>query len=384
MVGKESWPLIVVHYSYVFDATWNIGMLHSLMQQPAGFQERVVIGAIESNMHEDEVQLMPAGWSSNGFNVMRRSHGLGFRIVTLPYPVSVTEAREYHARNDSADPRPILALFSGSLSRGRQSNTGRQGQANRLRGLVVKAMQRQGGICTADACGICAVGQEAACEALVLHQNAERIWMLAANSVFCLEPPGDTLTRSHLYISVLSGCIPVIFDGGDGSDLYASSRPTYWPWRLVPEDMVPRHGHMRQAALASALNARAGLDYASFTVIVNSSEVLGFSNALDGDYMSFMTRLVAMPTDEPDKLASLQRGVDAAAPAFVYAPSRTRPVPSQHDAFSRFFSLVTSPLLLRDEPRHLDGSHRRRYAHRHGDFDHGPGSEHTRDFIEQA
>lgn len=374
----------MVQYSYVFDATWNIGMLHSLMQQPPEFQERVVIGAIESNMHEDEMQLMPAGWSSNGFNIMRRARGLGFRIVALPYPVSVTEAREYHKNSSLTDPRPILALFSGSLSRGRQSNTGRQGQANRLRGLVVKAMQRQGGICTADACGICAVGQEAACEALVLHQNAERIWMLAANSVFCLEPPGDTLTRSHFSISVLSGCIPVIFDGGDGSDLYQPSRPTYWPWRLVPEDMVPRPGHMRQAALATALNARAGLDYSTFTVTVNSSDVLGFSNALDGGYMSFMTRLVAMPTEEPALLASLQKGVDAAAPAFVYAPSRTRPVPSQNDAFSRFFSLVTSPLLLRDEPRHVDGAHKRRYAHRHGDLDHSSSTGSKRDFYEQA
>lgn len=363
----KEWPLIVVHYSYVFDATWNIGMVHSLMQQPLEFQERVVIGAIESHLHEEEMQLMPPGWSSNGLNLHRRPRGLGFRIVALPYPVSVTESREYHStRNDSRalrhDPRPILVLFSGSLSRGRNTNTGRQGQGNRLRGVVVKAVQRQGGICTADACGICAAGQEAACEALVLHQNAERTWMLAAHSVFCLEPPGDTLTRSHFYVAVLSGCVPVIFDGGDGSELYSATRPTFWPWRLVPSDVSRHaHGHAQPAAPASSLAARVGLDYATFTVAVNASDVLGLSSTHVGGHASFMARLVAMPTDEPATLARLQRGVDDAAPAFVYAPSRVRPAPSRDDAFSRFFSLVTSPAIMHDEPHHLESGHRRRH-----------------------
>ena len=37
-------------------------------------------------------------------------------------------------------------------------------------------------------------------------------YIKAANADFCLEPAGDTPTRSHLYLSVLNGCIPVIFD----------------------------------------------------------------------------------------------------------------------------------------------------------------------------
>ena len=37
-------------------------------------------------------------------------------------------------------------------------------------------------------------------------------YIKAANADFCLEPSGDTPTRSHLYLSVLHGCIPVIFD----------------------------------------------------------------------------------------------------------------------------------------------------------------------------
>ncbi len=42
----SSWPTIVVHYSYVFDASWNTGSIHALMDQPLAFQQRVVIGAL--------------------------------------------------------------------------------------------------------------------------------------------------------------------------------------------------------------------------------------------------------------------------------------------------------------------------------------------------
>lgn len=37
---------------------------------------------------------------------------------------------------------------------------------------------------------------------------------LLMSSVFCLNPPGDTLTRKGLFDSLLAGCIPVIFDEG--------------------------------------------------------------------------------------------------------------------------------------------------------------------------
>ena len=35
------------------------------------------------------------------------------------------------------------------------------------------------------------------------------------NTDFCLEVSGDTPTRSHFYLAVLAGCIPVIFDFND-------------------------------------------------------------------------------------------------------------------------------------------------------------------------
>jgi hypothetical protein len=75
--------------------------------------------------------------------------------------------------------------------------------------------------------------------------NARAAWSpqlnLADLADFCLEPPGDTQTRSHFYLSVLSGCIPVIFDGeahaygynsqGLGGAVTFRQRYQPWAWR---------------------------------------------------------------------------------------------------------------------------------------------------------
>jgi len=84
-------------------------MVNALMDQPLDFQERVVIGAfllhtlthrkistlqstsrmclgaIESHLHAD---VEPERWSPDGLRPPRDLHG--FRVITLPYPVSVT------------------------------------------------------------------------------------------------------------------------------------------------------------------------------------------------------------------------------------------------------------------------------------------------------
>ena len=45
------------------------------------------------------------------------------------------------------------------------------------------------------------------------------VYKVVANTDFCLEPTGDTPTRSHFYLAVLAGCIPVIFDFDRGKAL---------------------------------------------------------------------------------------------------------------------------------------------------------------------
>ena len=142
-------------------------------------------------------------------------------------------------------------------------------------------MRRHGAVCTQDCCGICMPGHELECEAYLLHHEQERLWELPAHSAFCLEPPGDTLTRSHFFVAMMTGCIPIIFDGGDGSSLYDSHSPTYWPWRLFESSTTePGWAHNRkgdyhiQKSRFNYVRQNIGLNYSKFTVTVNTTEVL--------------------------------------------------------------------------------------------------------------
>ena len=78
---------------------------------------------------------------------------------------------------------------------------------------------------------------------------------MAVNSDFCLEPDGDTPTRSHFYVALQAGCIHVIFDyQGDGN--YSSTIKTDWPFRhcgAVPTGLHEvRGGGRRQGGAARA------------------------------------------------------------------------------------------------------------------------------------
>jgi hypothetical protein len=164
------------------------------------------------------------------------------------------------------------------------------------------------------------------------------MWELAANSIFCVEPPGDTLTRSHFYVAVVSGCIPLIFDGGDGSELYSNTSQTYWPWRIFGANSFISDRFQR-------LLSRIGLDYSLFCVILTAEDIFNPSK-------NFVKMLQRMHRDDPEHIRKLQLGVDEAAPAMVYSPSMPRmnsPGSGDsraQDAFTRLYSLVTFPGVL--------------------------------------
>lgn len=92
---------------------------------------------------------------------------------------------------------------------------------------------------------------------MVKHEGARDVQFLAArtgdaekgttfyplmgNTTFCLQPPGDTLTRSSFYQSVLCGCIPVVFREDDAfvSQWAFSDRIPYRQlWFHIPESEV--------------------------------------------------------------------------------------------------------------------------------------------------
>lgn len=121
--------------------------------------------------------------------------------MALPYPVGITSVANFSASEGAYSPpvrRRIAALFNG------RSKT-------RLRKRLHDLFEEGGGYVDNYLSYICTPGHLAKdyCEVV---GNSSNVYVQAVNSEFCLEPSGDTPTRSHLYLAVLCGCIPVIFD----------------------------------------------------------------------------------------------------------------------------------------------------------------------------
>jgi hypothetical protein len=74
-----------------------------------------------------------------------------------------------------------------------------------------------------------------------------------------------------MYAAVLSGCIPVLFDGGidDFPD-----EPTWWAWRRGDRDSGPSGGSEETSGVSGSGAGRDwALDYHSFAVIFNASSI---------------------------------------------------------------------------------------------------------------
>jgi len=379
---QTSYPIIVICYGYVFDASWTMGMIYALNEQPKDFQDRVIIGVLESHLHEDDAAKMTLGWGPDGLAPPHRHSGP--RVVTLPYPISVSGVTEHFGQHLGADAsgvnheakagarggwateRPILLLFYGSMDRGRKTNTGRQGHVNGVRVAVAKAIKgERESLCTSDGCAVCTPGLEHECKRVFTQASEQRLWELPSSATFCVEPAGDSLTRSHFFLAVVLGCVPVIFDGGDGSPLYSKHHPTFWPWRVTPPGTAaPKQAqpggaigprlHLGRGGFRS-LKQRIGLDYSDFCVVLNTSTEIERVE-LGGE--SFVARLRAL-NHTSGRLQALRRGLAAAAPAMVYSNSR---VPDPGDAFSRFLALITSAWAA--STHHAHGSRGENATHR--------------------
>ena len=141
---------------------------------------------------------------------------------------------------------------------------------------------------------------------------------MTVSSTFCVEPAGDTPTRSHLFLAVLSGCIPVLLD---------SDAPSYengkTPWAF------------RKSEDTHSDDFWPSVDYESFTVSFNTTEV----GSQSVDIVKELRKIT------PERLAGLRRGLDAVAPLLRYSPHEftTPRGPGQvqkGDAFSGLASIV--------------------------------------------
>jgi len=114
-------------------------------------------------------------------------------------------------------------------------------------------------------------------------------------------------------VAVLTGCVPVIFDGGHDS---YGPRNTSWAWRST--DQV----HPSQP-----------VDYESFAVVYNYDDL---------DKGDWVQDLMDMPAKHPDRLLELRRGLDKVAPVMRYSRER-----NDRDAFDAFVTELNAVRLSR-------------------------------------
>ena len=206
--------VVVVHTQDSLDVGYNLALMHSLAEQPAAFVRRVVLVT-----GENPFQL-------NGASMHQLFVRLGATpsVVVVPVPV-LSVAPGFIDASSEHRVRPFAILYEGRL------NLGRRKQVHHVL-LQAGAICREingGGV----TCAVCANGVSADVCQTLHHQlssadsQASTTLAMAASSTFCLQPQSDTLVRSHLYVSILTGCIPVIFDGFAWPD----GEPTEWAWR---------------------------------------------------------------------------------------------------------------------------------------------------------
>ena len=247
--------IVVVHLSFAWDLPSARTMLHELMlRQPVSFSSRVIIPSIDGNnlLAEDEALMKsltnpplmitvpyPVRWP------LEYKHGNGCATCDLvpcgyclqdcrgsqcTYESSVDRvgatSRSWCRNNNAGEfppaCRPAAAnsfelpveqrVSHREIEQKREVLISMEGNFKNEFGLrptrkhLQKIMHDE---CGKDCQFICRDGME--CKRYAAGQL--RIWERSESSVFCLEPPGDTVTRSHLQIAILSGCIPVLFDG---------------------------------------------------------------------------------------------------------------------------------------------------------------------------
>ena len=115
---------------------------------------------------------------------------------------------------------------------------------------------------------------------------------------------GDTLTRSHFYVAILSGCIPVIFgpDNGDGD---SDEALTAWAWRSSND-----------SASLPLKNHPLFINYSAFTVRFDTS---GLTARASSKLAALLEELVRMPTSDPRRFQALRSGLESAAPLMRYS-----------------------------------------------------------------
>ncbi len=274
--GKNPW--IVVHYSYAWD-TWNDRFLRTLYEQPVEFVNRVIISSLDGSNLPILLKQRLSSISSSAKPI----------LMAMPYPTGVLRPIDFTRNTSTYDAsriRPLHVSFEGMFRNLRRLSPVRSWIYKEAYTIQTKFEVRRG---THRALAVLNTDFPNKNRQNAILKDF-RLWEVVANSNFCLEPDGDTPTRSHLFVAVQAGCIPVLFDHSSDK-FYSGERATEWPFRFSPEPYR--------------------LNYEEFCVVYNADEV-------SGGKVDVFTELVEMPTKEPERFAQLRRGLAKAGRWLTY------------------------------------------------------------------
>ena len=342
----DSRSLIVIHSSFTPDTPATKGMFDTLAEQPPDFVSRVVIASLESNLKtghkrqlfdamvqeaeqgrqqlkaneslvsgvllDPAVKLPTLPWLDDASRTLQNleSNALHYTpsqfpgplLVTLPYPTSLQNAVDFSRSSHGYDGqrvRPISVLLFGLSNR-------RNPSAIPTRNALWHQLQQAGAV-VPEGSGeetpslmLCAEGVDCG------TMQWKSLFDQTANSAFCLQPAGDTLTRSHFYLSILSGCIPVIFEPSTRSD-YEDTQHTAWAWRHLEEST--RAGILGDEDAHRPDESPLFVTYSSFTVNVPLAQGGGIA-----PQPGFLQELMEMQSEDAERFAGLRGHLDEVAP----------------------------------------------------------------------
>ena len=292
--------LLLMHYDGTFEMPFATAMLRALAEQPASFVRRVVIASIDTALQVQQFVDLFGGASPT--------------FVSVPFTVlteGTIDASAEMAR------RPISVLFTGRAHASFDDSRRRVHQQLRRLGAACRD-----GLDRRSSCALCTDAR--ACErtfgslGLQPYQDqagfgALQVLALASRATFCLEPTSDTLVRSHFYVAVLMGCIPVIFDPTTPMPTPFRSDPapfeTAWAWRHLPG---------AAAALPGSAAALARSRLANYSAFARVEKV---SNLLRGEREQLVEELWDLATDvaRAPELRRMQAALAAAAQLMHYS-----------------------------------------------------------------
>eukprot|EP00939_MAST-03C_sp_MAST-3C-sp1_P003237 g3237.t1 len=237
----------------------------------------------------------------------------------------------------SSSRRPIAVLTTGRL-RNRRARRVVDAEMRALAGstsggsggvTVVRVKNVFGAVCAAAEGGEDADSSSWCTRLLTTttysSSSQPNVWDLATSAVFCIEPGGDTPTRSHVYVAILSGCIPVLFDADEAHNGYPGGKAVRWPWRrdAEQEEVKVNEAAADDTASFSSDDLTPSLDYRRFAIVLNATRVYKRRTAV-------IRALIDFPRDRPKRFREMREALDEAAEWMYYAKDDA----AERDAFA--------------------------------------------------